>query len=129
MSEKNTIYICNYGQTGIPVCVDPSHVHCKLKSMKSKKCDFRKVINYAYYEELKQQIQALSEQVKAKDIEIKEAQEYIKQSNLRNNQSVYRHAKELYDLEHEIKDKDERIEALQAVLKEVKQGIINTAED
>ena len=55
--KPDTIFICKYGQTGLPICVDPGHEYCKLKSMQSKKCDFREVINYSEYKKLLQKLE------------------------------------------------------------------------
>lgn len=43
------IYICNYGQTEFPVCVDLGHEFCKLDFQKSKECNLRAVVSYDDY--------------------------------------------------------------------------------
>ena len=56
MSEQPKIlYICDYGQTSVPICVDLEHEHCKLKSVMSKKCTFRAVVNLDDYKRLQEE--------------------------------------------------------------------------
>lgn len=53
----DVLYICKYGQTGLPICVDLEHRYCKLKSTNSKKCNLRPVVEYSNYEKLYKQLQ------------------------------------------------------------------------
>lgn len=53
----DVLYICKYGQTGLPICVDLEHRYCKLKSTNSKKCNLRPVVEYSDYEKLYKQLQ------------------------------------------------------------------------
>lgn len=67
----DVLYICKYGQTGLPICVDLEHRYCKLKSTNSKKCNLRSVVEYSDYEKLYKQLQRKTA----------ECEEYFKQRN------------------------------------------------
>lgn len=56
----DVLYICKYGQTGLPICVDLEHRYCKLKSTNSKKCNLRPVVEYSDYEKLYKQLQRMT---------------------------------------------------------------------
>ena len=56
----DVLYICKYGQTGLPICVDLEHRYCKLKSTNSKKCNLRPVVEYSNYEKLYKQLQRMT---------------------------------------------------------------------
>ena len=55
------IYICNYGQTEFPVCVDLGHEYCKLDFQKSKECNLRAVVSYDDYLHKEQECEELKE--------------------------------------------------------------------
>lgn len=67
----DVLYICKYGQTGLPICVDLEHRYCKLKSTNSKKCNLRPVVEYSNYEKLYKQLQRMTAK----------SEEYFKQRN------------------------------------------------
>lgn len=56
------IYICNYGQTEFPVCVDLGHEYCKLDFQKSKECNLRAVVSYDDYLRKEQECEELKEE-------------------------------------------------------------------
>lgn len=55
---KPDLYICSYGQTGIPVCVDACSEYCKYK-FKDKKCDFKPIVKYEKYKDVFKQLKQL----------------------------------------------------------------------
>ena len=63
MDDVHILYICSYGQTGLPICVDLEHRYCKLKSQKSKKCNLRPVVSYKDYKRKEQECEELNKQV------------------------------------------------------------------
>ena len=60
MDDVHILYICSYGQTGLPICVDLEHRHCKLKSQKSKKCNLRPVVSYEDYKRKEQKLEQIT---------------------------------------------------------------------
>ena len=58
------IYICNYGQTEFPVCVDLGHEYCKLDFQKSKECNLRAVVSYDDYLRKEQECEELKAKCK-----------------------------------------------------------------
>lgn len=64
IDDVDILYICSYGQTELPICVDLEHRHCKLKSQKSKKCNLRPVVSYKDYERKEQECEELKEELK-----------------------------------------------------------------
>ena len=63
MDNVHILYICSYGQTGLPICVDLEHRYCKLKSQKSKKCNLRPVVSYKDYKRKEQECEELKKQI------------------------------------------------------------------
>ena len=68
----DVLYICKYGQTGLPICVDLEHRDCKLKSTNSKKCNLRPVVEYSNYEKLYKQLQRKEKECEKLSNEIEE---------------------------------------------------------
>lgn len=68
----DVLYICKYGQTGLPICVDLEHRYCKLKSQNSKKCNLRPVVEYSNYEKLYKQLQRKEKECEKLSNEIEE---------------------------------------------------------
>lgn len=58
-TDVNILYICSYGQTGIPICVDIEHEYCKLLNRNDKECNLRPVVNYDNYKVLKEKNEEL----------------------------------------------------------------------
>lgn len=61
INDVDILYICSYGQTALPICVDLEHRYCKLKSQKSKKCNLRPVVSYKEYKRKEQECEKLKE--------------------------------------------------------------------
>ena len=61
IDDVDILYICSYGQTELPICVDLEHRHCKLKSQKSEKCNLRPVVSYKDYECKEQECEKLKQ--------------------------------------------------------------------
>lgn len=60
IDDVDILYICSYGQTALPICVDLEHRYCKLKSQKSKKCNLRPVVSYKEYKRKEQECEELN---------------------------------------------------------------------
>lgn len=61
IDDVHILYICNYGQSALPICVDLEHRYCKLKSQKSKKCNLRPVVSYKEYKRKEQEYNKLKQ--------------------------------------------------------------------
>lgn len=121
MTDKQTIddvhilYICSYGQTGLPICVDLEHRYCKLESQKSKKCNLRPVVSYEEYKRKEQECEEFKKQLERKEENyqklLSKSNKYIHNLVDENVQDISNLAKQLDQLKakEEAKQKLERI--------------------